>query len=242
MAGRSSSCTLDVAARCRRAARAAAPTRPATWRSTSASRSTSVDAAVAVDRLDHVAGCAAARASAGPPAYDLGRPRTPPARGAPVEPEVRPDHLVALLELGQHVADGVDGIAKLAAPSPSVSCELTPTTRPSAPSSGPPDVGRLDHRVGLRAVRRSGSRRAPRSAGRRRRSGRCPPSPATPFGLPTAITWSPGRTALESPSSSGRRSSPSGSTASTARSVSSSLPSTRAGDDLAVGERDLRRR
>ena len=51
---------------------------------------------------------------------------------------------------------------------------------------------------------------------------------SSPNGFPIATVGSPTCTEEEEPSASGRRSSPSGSTPSSARSVSSSLPSTRA--------------
>ena len=209
VAGRSASCTVDVAARCRRAARASSTDSPGVVAVDLAQQVGERAHRVAVDRLDDVVDLDARR---GRP----GRPRSTSVDlhaavgGGAAEPDVRPDDLAAVLELGAATSRAVfdrHGEPRCSPPSTQRGdADDAPVGRRAAGRRS----GRLDHRVGLRARRRSGSRRAPR---------RCWPAAAIrpvpavarrPVGLPTAITWSPGRDRSESPSSSGRRSSPLG--------------------------------
>ena len=102
-------------------------------------------------------------------------------------------------------------------------CELIPITRPRASSSGPPELPGLS----AASVWITFSMAKPLGAVSRRWSAETTPVVSVrsrPNGLPIAIVGSPTWTALESPSSSGWRSRPSGSTRSSARSVSASLP------------------
>jgi hypothetical protein len=113
-------------------------------------------------------------------------------------------------------------------------CELTPITRPEASSSGPPAVPGLS----TPSVWITLSTENPLGAVSRRCFAATTPVVSVrpdPRGLPIETVGSPTCTARELPSSSGRRSSPSGSTPSSARSVSSSLPSTRAATGRSPG-------
>ena len=112
-------------------------------------------------------------------------------------------------------------------PSPVAIWELTPITRPVASSSGPPELPGLS----AASVWMTSSIANPLGAVMRRWSADTTPVVSVrsnPNGLPIATVGSPTRTAEESPSSSGWSILPFGLTASTARSVSGSLPITRA--------------
>ena len=123
-------------------------------------------------------------------------------------------------------------------PSPVAICELTPITRPVASSSGPPELPGLiaasvwiTSSIGSRSgavIRRCSAETTPVVSVR-----------SSPKGLPIATVGSPTLHVEESPSASGCRAGPFGLTASTARSVSGSLPMTRA-ETVRWSENDTR--
>ena len=109
-------------------------------------------------------------------------------------------------------------------------CEFTPITRPSASSSGPPELPGLI----AASVCSTPEMSKPFGALISRSSAETIPVvtlPDSPNGLPIAIATSPGRSCEEEASSSGLVSAGtlSGSTSSTARSVDASLPTSFAG-------------
>ena len=118
-------------------------------------------------------------------------------------------------------------------PLPDLICELTPITRPLPSSSGPPELpgliaasvwiaSAIGKSLGAVIVRPSEETMPVVTV------------PSRPNGEPIAIVWSPGSSAVESPSSSGFRpplTAP-GSTLSTARSDDGSLPTSCAGIGL----------
>ena len=117
-------------------------------------------------------------------------------------------------------------------------CELTPITRPVASSSGPPELPGLI----AASVWMTSSIAKPLGAVMRRCSAETTPVVSVrsrPNGLPIATVGSPTRTAPESPSASGWSLTSLGFTASTARSVSASLPITRA-ETVRWSENDTR--
>ena len=124
----------------------------------------------------------------------------------------------------------------LPSPAPPVAIwELMPITRPAASSSGPPELPGLIAAsvwMTLSIVKPLG----PGSCAAAAETTPVVSVRSRPNGLPIAIVGSPTCTSCESPSASGLRSGPSGSTLSSARSVEASRPTTFAVDGLLVAE------